>query len=61
MLMRIPDETIVTFSDREVVLSPDLTFDGGCVTYTLTHEAITGLRVAIQSESLGLRYLSRKW
>ena len=43
MLMRIPDETIVTFSDREVVLSPDLTFDGGCVTYTLTHEAITGL------------------
>ena len=61
MIMRFPNETVVTFSDREMVLSPDLTFDGGCVTYTLTHEAITGLRVAIQSESLGLRYLTLKW
>ena len=60
-MMRIPDQTAVTVSDGTVLLSPDLTFDGGHVAYELTDDTLRGLRVFIQSTVLGLRYLTLTW
>lgn len=61
MMMRIPDQTAVTVSDGTILLSPDLTFDGGHVAYELTDDTLRGLRVFIQSTVLGLRYLTLTW
>lgn len=61
MQIRIPNETIVTLSDGERLLSPKLTFEGGRVTYGLTEGTVAGLRVSIQSKLYGLRYLTLKW
>ena len=61
MQMRIPDQTTVTLSDREVILSSDLTFEGGRVIYELTDGDVRGLQVSIQSRTHGLRYLTLRW
>jgi alpha-galactosidase len=61
MMMRIPDETRVILSDRELTLPSDLSFEDGKVSFIMTDEATAGLKISIQSKSHGLRYLILKW
>ena len=60
MKIRVPDQTTIVFSDREIVLQSALTFEGGFVHYDLS-EDINSLKIQLKSASLGVRYLRLRW
>ena len=57
MNIRIPDQTTIILSDREIELQDSLTFEGGYVRYDLSDD----LRISLKSTVLGVRYLRMHW
>ena len=61
MIIRIPDQTTVVLSDREIELQDSLAFDGGFVRYDLSENKANGLRIQLKSSACGVRYLRMRW